>query len=203
MLSSVLNSETAIKVSIQIINAFVAMRRFMNENARIFQRLNEVERKQLAQEIKTDKKFKQVFDAIESKSIEPRQGIFFDGQIFDGYIFVTKLIRKAKKSILLIDNYIDETVLTMLAKRKKKVKVKILTGNVSRQLKLYVSKHNEQYPGGEIKTFKKSHDRFIVLDNTEIYHLGASLKDLGKKWFAFSKMDDEVGEIMQKIRQET
>ena len=199
MLSSVLNSETAIKVSIKIINAFVAMRKFMAANAGIFDRLDTVERRQLECEIKTDKNFEKVFNALESKSIEPRQGIFFDGQIFDAYVFVVSLIKKAKKAIIIIDNYIDESVLSMLGKRKKGIRVKLLTKTISKQLTLNVGKHNAQYPKVEVIKFDRSHDRFIILDGADIYHFGASLKDLGKKWFAFSKLDKDSLVMLNKI----
>jgi len=119
----------------------------------------------------------------------PTQGIFFDGQVFDAYELASKIIRSARKSIVLIDNYIDESTLTHLAKKIKGVKVLLLTKNTSNQLALDIQKANEQYGNFELKTFTQSHDRFLIIDQTEVYHLGASLKDLGKKWFAFSKMD--------------
>ncbi len=190
MLSAVLRSDTAVKVSIQIINAFVAMRRFIAANAQIFQRLDTLETKQLA----TDKKIDHVLNAIESKEIQLKQGIFFDGQIFDAYKFV------AQKSIVLIDNYIDDSVLTVLAKRRKNVKVMLLTRSISNQMALDVKKFNEQYPRIEIKEFKNSHDRFIIIDNNTVYHFGASLKDLGKKWFAFSKMDIGAIEMLARLK---
>ena len=195
MLSAVLRSETAVKMSIQIINAFVAMRRFIGSNAQIFQRLDTLEVKQL----ETDKKMERVLNAIESKDVQPKQGIFFDGQIFDAYKFVADLIRTAQKSILLIDNYIDDSVLTILTKRRKNVRVIILTKSISNQMALDVKKYNEQYPAIEIKEFKNSHDRFIIIDNTTVYHFGASLKDLGKKWFAFSKMDIGAVEMLARL----
>ncbi|HKZ36744.1 MAG TPA: ORF6N domain-containing protein [Chryseolinea sp.] len=195
MLSAVLRSETAVKISVQIIKAFVTMRRFIAANALIFQRLDTLEIKQLA----TDKKIDLVLNAIESKEIQPKQGIFFDGQIFDAYKFVADLIRTAQKSIILIDNYIDDSVLTILTKRRKNVRVIILTKSISNQMALDVKKYNEQYPAIEIKKFKNSHDRFIIIDNTTVYHFGASLKDLGKKWFAFSKMDIGAMEMLSRL----
>ncbi len=119
----------------------------------------------------------------------PKQGIFFNGQIFDAYVFVSDIIKKAQSEIILIDNYIDETVLLQLSKRNPEVKATIYTGKNSPQLLLDLEKHNKQYPPIEIKQFTYSHDRFIIIDRKELYHLGASLKDLGKKWFAFSRMD--------------
>ena len=195
MLSAVLRSETAVKVSIQIINAFVTMRRFIAANALIFQRLYTLETKQL----ETDNKIDHVLNAIESKEIQLKQGIFFDGQIFDAYKFVADLIRTAHKSIILIDNYIDESVLTILTKRRENVKVILLTKSISNQMALDVRKYNEQYPAIEIKEFKNSHDRFIIIDNNTVYHFGASLKDLGKKWFAFSKMDIGAIEMLGRL----
>lgn len=195
MLSAVLRSETAVKISVQIIKAFVAMRRFIAANALIFQRLDTLETKQLV----TDKKIDHVLNAIESKEIQLKQGIFFDGQIFDAYKFIADLIRTAQKSIILIDNYIDESVLTILTKRRKNVKVILLTKYITNQMALDVKKYSEQYPAIEIKEFKNSHDRFIIIDNTTVYHFGASLKDLGKKWFAFSKMDIGAIEMLGRL----
>ena len=195
MLAGVLRSDTAIKMSIQIINAFVAMRRFIATNAQIFQRLDTLEIKQ----IDTDKKIDIVLNAIEVKEIQPKQGIFFDGQIFDAYQFVSDLIRTAQKTILIIDNYVDDTVLTHLTKRNKDVNVTIFTKTISKQLALDVKKYNDQYPTIMLKEFNNSHDRFIIIDNTTVYHFGASLKDLGKKWFAFSKMDIGAVEMLSRL----
>lgn len=128
----------------------------------------------------------------------PTQGVFFDGQIFDAYELASKIIRSAKKSIVLIDNYIDENTLTHLSKKAKAVKVLLLTKNSTKQLDLDIKKANSQYGNFELKPFTKSHDRFLIIDNTEVYHLGASLKDLGKKWFAFSKMGEEWGKVIVK-----
>ena len=199
MLSGVLKSETAVRTSIQIINAFVAMRRFIATNAQVFQRLGAVERKQIEYKEETDQKFEQIFNAIEERSIKPKQGIFFDGQIFDAYRFVSDLFMTAKKSIIIIDNYIDDTVLTHLTKRHDTVSVTILTKTISKQLALDVKKFNEQYPTIEIKEFDNSHDRFLIIDNKTVYHFGASLKDLGKKWFAFSKMDIGAAEMLTRL----
>jgi hypothetical protein len=198
-LSSVLRSEKAIAVNIQIMRAFVAMRRFLAANAQVFHRLDAVERKQIEYKVESDRKFEQIFDAIEERGIKAKQGIFFDGQVFDAYQFISSLIRSAENSIIIIDNYIDDTVLTHLTKRKKKVKATILTKTVSKQLKLDVKKFNEQYPAIEIKEFNNSHDRFLIIDNKTVYHFGASLKDLGKKWFAFSKMDIGAIEMLKKL----
>jgi hypothetical protein len=195
MLSAVLGSETAVKVSVQIMSAFVAMRRFMLSNAQVFQRLGTLELKQL----ETDQKLDKVLTAIESREIQPRQGIFFDGQVFDAYQFVSDLFRTAVKSIIIIDNYIDDTVLTHLGKRNKNVKVTIFTKGISRQLALDIKKFNEQYQPVEVKEFNNSHDRFLIIDDKTVYHFGASLKDLGKKWFAFSMFDKEAISILSKL----
>jgi len=130
----------------------------------------------------------------------PKQGVFFDNQVFDAYIFVSDLIRGANKSIILIDNYIDDTVLTLLSKRKKSVEVVILTKKIGRQLLLDIDKYNAQYEPIKIKIFKNAHDRFLIVDEKDVYHFGASLKDLGKKWFAFSKMNKNSITIMENIR---
>ncbi len=196
MLSAVLRSDVAVKVSIQIINAFVEMRKLIANHSGLLQRMDGIERKQL----ETDQKFEKVFRALESKDIIPGQGVFFDGQVFDAYELASKIIRSAKKNIVLIDNYIDESTLTHLSKKTKAVEVLLLTKTISKKLTLDVKKANEQYPNFELKTFTKSHDRFLIIDNTEVYHLGASLKDLGKKWFAFSKLDkDSVGSILSEL----
>lgn len=198
MLSAVLRSETAIQVSIRIINAFVEMRKFLVANASLFERLETVEKRQLSFEIKTDENFEKVFKALESQE-EPRQGIFYNGQVFDAYTFAADLVRSAKKSLVLIDNYIDDSVLTLFSKRKKGVKAKLFTKTISKQLKLDLQKHNEQYPEIEVKTFAEAHDRFLILDESTVYHIGASLKDLGKKWFAFSKFEKGALEMLGKL----
>jgi ORF6N domain len=199
MLSGVLRSETAVKISIQIMNAFVEMRRFLINNALLFQRLDNVERKQLRFETESNENFDKVFDALQSKDIEPKQGIFFNGQIFNAYKYVSGLIRKAKKSIILIDNYIDETVLDLLTKKKKNVEVTIFTNRITKAMLLDVEKFNAQYPSVELKKFTKAHDRFLIIDDKDVYHFGASLKDLGKKWFAFSKFDKSALSLLEKL----
>ena len=200
MLSAVLRSETAIKMSVQIISAFVAMRKFIINNAQLFQRIDTVEKRQLKHEMGTNEKFEKVFDALQSKEFEPKQGIFFDGQIFDAHKFVSDLIRKADKSIILIDNYIDDTILDLFSKKKKKVAVTILTKKITKAMSLDVKKFNSQYPSIEIKEFTKAHDRFIIIDDKDVYHIGASLKDLGKKWFAFSKLDKSAFELLENLK---
>lgn len=195
MLSAVLRSNIAIQVSIQIMNAFVETRKFINTNAGIFHRLENIEEKQLI----NDQKFKQLFNTLEEKSLTPKQGIFYDGQVFDAYIFVADIIKKAKKDIVLIDNYIDETTLQLFTKRNKNVDCTIYTQKITKVVQQDVEKHNTQYPTIKLKTFKKAHDRFLILDQQTVYHLGASLKDLGKKWFAFSKMEMNANTILSKL----
>lgn len=135
-----------------------------------------------------------------SSHLIPNQGVFFEGQVFDAYELASRIIRSAKSDIILIDNYIDESTLTHLTKKTKEVKLFLLTKTISDQLALDVKKANEQYGHIEIKSFAKSHDRFLIIDNSEVYHLGASLKDLGKKWFAFSKMDkSSVASILMHV----
>ena len=191
MLSSVLNSPTAIAVSIQIMDAFVALRHFVLANAEVFQRLEVIEHHQLelATHIAdTDHRLDEVFKRLDDGSVRPTQGIFYDGQIFDAYTFVSDLIRSAKSRIILFDNYVDDTVLTLLDKRADGVSAQIYTRSISRQLSLDLQRHNAQYRPIAIDVFPNAHDRFLCIDDT-VYHIGASLKDLGKKWFAFSRME--------------
>jgi len=199
-LAGVLKSDRAVEVNIQIMRAFVAMRKFLLRNALLFLRIDNVEKKQLAFEMETNVKFDKVFNALQSKDLEPKQGVFYDGQIFDAYKFAGALIRKAEKSILLIDNYIDETVLDLFTKKKKNVAVTILTANPNKSVQLDEKKFNAQYPLISIKQFNKAHDRFIIIDDKDVYHFGASLKDLGKKWFAFSRLDKSTLELLDNIK---
>jgi hypothetical protein len=143
-------------------------------------------------------KAEEKIDFFVRTTLPPVEGIFFDGQIFDAYIFVSDLLKSAKKSIVLIDNYIDESVLTILSKRASAVQAVIYTSKITPQLQLDLQKHNAQYPPITIKTFNISHDRFLIVDDT-VYHIGASLKDLGKKWFAFSKMVVDAAELLRRI----
>jgi hypothetical protein len=138
-------------------------------------------------------------ESLVQQALLPEKGIFFDGQIFDAWKFVSGIIKSAKSRIILIDNYIDESVLLLLVKRNKNVSATIYTRDISRQLKLDLVKYNAQYPAINIKAFAKSHDRFLIIDNTVIYHIGASLKDLGKKWFAFSKINLDIKELLSKL----
>lgn len=195
MLSAVLKSDTAIKTSIRIIEAFVAMRNFLINNISIFQRMERIELKQL----RTDEKIDIIFDKLNAQS-EIKQGIFFNGQIFDAYVLISRLIKQANRRIVLIDNYVDDTVLVQLSKRKPGVTVDIYDGKITRQLKQDVEQHNSQYPGLTLHTYTKAHDRFLIIDE-DVFHIGASLKDLGKKVFAFSKMEVMTGsQLMSELK---
>lgn len=193
MASAILRSDIAVKVSVEIMEAFVEMRRMLISNASLFHRLDKIELKQL----EADQKFEEIFKALESDKLHSQKGIFYDGQIFDAYTFISDIIRSAKVSMILIDNYIDDTVLTLLGKREQSVTAMIYTKNISKQLQLDLQRYNSQYPAIEIELFSDAHDRFLIIDDTELYHIGASLKDLGKKWFAFSKMDIDVRKMLQ------
>ncbi|CAG5015637.1 hypothetical protein DYBT9275_05380 [Dyadobacter sp. CECT 9275] len=193
MASAILRSDIAVKVSVEIMEAFVEMRRTIISNASLFHRLDKIELKQLD----TDQKFEAIFKAMGSDKLHSEKGIFYNGQIFDAYTFVSDIIRSAKSSIILLDNYVDDTVLTLLGKRNNNVTATIYTKNISNQLRLDVQRYNSQYPPIEIEFFSDAHDRFLIIDDTDLYHIGASLKDLGKKWFAFSRMDIEVGRMLQ------
>lgn len=193
-LSGILKSKKAAAVNVSIMRAFVAMRKFISQTASIFNRLDRVELRQ----IKHDNKFEEVFKALESH--EKKQGIFYEGEVFDAYEFVCNLIKGAKEEIVLIDNYPDESVLTLFSKRKRNVSVIIYTKRISKQLMLDVEKFNSQYAQIIVKEFNNSHDRFMIIDSKEVYHFGASLKDLGKKWFAFSRFEKEAVEMLRRLR---
>lgn len=197
MLSSVLKSGIAVEVNIRIMRAFVAMRQFLATNAQVFQRLTNIEYHQ----IETDKRIDEVFKRLDA-NVQPQQGIFYEGQVFDAYQFVSDLVRKAKNSIVLIDNYVDDTVLTLLDKRADNVTATIYTQHISQQFQLDINRHNTQYPAINVEHFNRAHDRFLLIDD-EVYHIGASIKDLGKKWFAFTLMQDiTTTELINKITAE-
>lgn len=185
MLSGVLKNEIAVKVSISIIRAFVEMKKFISSNGQLFERLTNVEYKLLEH----DKKFDQVFEQLQHEE-NIKQKIFFEGQIYDAYSLIIDIIKKANKKILIIDNYIDESVLKMLTKKNKEVEVAILTSDKSKIEKIDVQKFNKEYPILKVAKTNKFHDRFIVIDNKEMYHLGASIKDLGRKCFGINKIED-------------
>lgn len=212
MLATVLHSEVAVQVSVSIVRAFVQMRHFISANGSLFARLDSVEKRQIETEEKLnrnivqfyekldvhEKNFEKVFDALEAADL-PKQGVFCDGQIFDSYKFVSDLIRKAKTSIVLVDNYVDDTVLSMLDKRKSGVSATIYTQSISKQLTLDLQKHNAQYAPIDVRLIKNFHDRFLFLDEKTIYHIGASVKDLGKKVFGFSKLGLDSKQVMNML----
>ena len=196
MLSGLLKNEIAVQVSINIIDAFVEMRRFFNTNGQVFDRLTNIEYKMLDY----DKKFDEVFNELQkNEKQEFKQKIFFDGQIYDSYSLIINIIKSAKIKILIIDNYIDETILDILSKKNKNVKAVVITSNKCHLNKLDITKFNKQYPVLKIAKLEIFHDRFIVIDNKILYHVGASLKDLGKKCFAISKIEDI--EYIEKINE--
>ena len=212
MLSSVLRSQTAIEVNIQIMRAFVSMRHFMVNNASVFSRLETMEYHQLEilqhqqdtdKHIEaTNKRIDEVFRRLDEGNAKPKQGVFYNGQIYDAYTFVSDLIKSAKKRIVLIDNYVDETVLTLLDKRENDVSAVIYTQQISHQFQLDIDRHNAQYAPIDVETFRLSHDRFLCIDD-DVYHIGASIKDLGKKWFGFSKMEILTpDELVERINRE-
>jgi len=184
MLSAVLRSDIAIEVSIKIIDTFVEMKRVISSNELLFQRFERIEQKLSVH----DDNFNQVFKALETRQETQKQMIFYNGELFDAYQFIADIIRSAKQSIVLVDNYIDDNTLTLFTKNQN-VDVLIYTHTISKQLKLDLEKYNAQYKPLDIKNFKNSHDRFLIIDNTVVYNIGASLKDLGKKMFAINKMD--------------
>ena len=194
MLSAVLSTPVAIRISVEIIRSFIELRKRNHSLSIIFKKFKEIDRWKEDTELKLEAIFKAL-----SKNDFPSSGIFFNDQIFDAYVFSSELISKAKKSIILIDNYIDETTLLQLSKRNKKVYCTIYTERITDQLKLDLEKHNSQYNQIEIRILKNAHDRFLILDEKELYHIGASLKDLGKRWFAFSQMNGLVKEILNHL----
>jgi hypothetical protein len=189
MLAGLLRSPTAIEANIRIIRAFVAMRKILRGTELILDRVERIEVRQNQTESLID----EILTRLETDTVISKQGIFFDGQIYDAYTFVADLIRKASRRFILIDNYIDDTVLTLLDKRAEGVGAIIYTSKISQQLQLDIDKHNSQYPQIIVKTFSKAHDRFLIIDN-QVYLVGASIKDLGKKWFGFTLMDNTVAD---------
>lgn len=198
MLSAVLKSDVAVDISVKIIRAFVEMRKIISSNSLLFSKMEALEKRQISYEIKTDTKIEHVLNALEDKTQKPDEGVFFDGQIYDAYAFINDLLKSAKSEVVLIDNYIDDTVFTLFSKYPN-LKIKIYTHAISKQLKLDYQKYQMQYQNIELQEFKNAHDRFMILDNKEVYHIGASLKDLGKKWFAFSKFEMGALEILKKL----
>ena len=203
MLSAVLKSETAVQISIKIIDAFIALRHFLQNNAQLFQRLEIVEKRQTSSEfhlLEHGKKIDELFDKMDRYKIEYRQGIFFKGQIFDAYAKFESFIAEAEKEIVLIDNYVDLSVLERLSKKQKNVKVTIYTHPKTEISALDIQKFNEQYPSVTLKYTENIHDRFLIIDSKILYHIGASLKDLAKKCFGFEIMDSSwIAEILQNL----
>ncbi len=194
MLSGILRSKKAVEVNVKIMRAFVEMRRYLSQNFEVFEKFQKIDKKFLVY----DDNFNRIFKAMEQKQLTPAQGVFFDGKVFDAFLFVSGLIKKAKNRIVLIDNYVDENTLKLFSDKEKNVSVNLYTKNLTEKLLLAKDKFNAQFGGLEIIEFSKSHDRFLITDK-EVYHFGASLKDLGKKWFAFSKLHLELGIILTRL----
>lgn len=197
MLSAVLKSDVAVEVSIKIMNSFVEVRRFLLSNKEMFARLDRVELKQL----ETDKKLEEVFNYIATNT-EVKQNVFFDGQIYDAFSFIVELIKKAKKEIILIDNYVDVNTLNILCKKNQGVDAVIATAGKGNLSTKDITKFNAQYPELSVKTTTDFHDRFLIIDKIEVYHIGASIKDAGKKSFGITKIEDEdlVNSLVNKVR---
>ncbi|WP_302125962.1 ORF6N domain-containing protein [Dialister invisus] len=197
MLSAVLKSDIAVEVSVKIMNSFVEMRRFLLSNQELFSRLDRIEIKQL----ETDRKFEEVFNYIAANT-EVKQNIFFNGQIYDAFSFIVGLIRKAKKKIILIDNYVDVYTLNILCKKNQGVDVVIATAGKGSLSAKDIIKFNAQYSKLSVKTTTDFHDRFLVIDKTEVYHIGASIKDAGKKSFGITKIEDKdlIQSLINKVR---
>ena len=199
MLSGLLKNDIAIQVSIKIMDAFVEMRKFINANKNLFEKVITIENKMEKRFIEQDKKFDIIFDQLQQEE-NIKQRIFFNGQIYDAYSLIIDIIKRANSKILIIDNYIDDSILKMLAKKKSNVEVVILTSNKSNLQNLDIQKFNQEYPNLKVAKTNKFHDRFIVIDNNKMYHLGASIKDLGKKCFGINKIEDT--QIIEKILKE-
>lgn len=202
MLSSVLRSKTAIEVNIRIMRAFTSMRSFMMNNAHVFQRIETIEHNYLLINHRLsehDKKFEEILTRLDDKESEPIEGFFFEGQIFDAYSLISDLIRKAKQRIILIDNYVDDRILKVLTKRKEEVTATIYTDPRHSQINTDLKRHNAQYPRIEVKACTNVHDRFLIIDDT-VYFIGGSIKDLGKKIVAFSRMHQNPDSILTKLR---
>jgi len=197
MLSSVLKSEVAAKASINIMRAFVEMRKFLISNNEMFARLDRVELKQL----ETDKKLEEVFDYIATTK-EVKQKIFFNGQIYDAFSLMVEIVEKAEKELILIDNYVDVNTLNILSKKKDGVNVLIVTSGNGNLTDKDVAKFNSQYPKLAVKISKDFHDRFFIIDRNEVYHIGASIKDAGKKSFGITKLEEQdlIDSLLGKVR---
>ena len=195
MLSAVLKSQTAIQTSIMIIKSFVNMKRFLHNNSTLFTRIESIEKRQISYEINNDSKVNKILSLLDNSIAT--QGIFYNGQIFDAYAFINDILKKANKTVLLIDNYIDDSVFSIFSKYPN-ISFTIYTHTISKQLNLDFKTYQKQYSNIELKINKNFHDRFIIIDDKKLYHLGASLKDLGKKVFAFSKLDVDIEMFLDK-----
>lgn len=204
MLSAVLRSDIAVQVSIKIMDTFVEMRRFLASNALMFERINEMEVKQLAFQKSTEEKFDKIFHYI-SEHEESSQKIFFDGQIYDAFSLLVDLVSKAEKKLVLVDNYVDIGTLNILAKKKSDVEVVVYTVRRTRLSEADVNNFNQQYPTLEVKYTGVFHDRFLIIDDTSAYHIGASIKDAGKKCFGISLIEDTriVKDILERLNLES
>lgn len=204
MLSAVLRSDIAVQVSIKIMDTFVEMRRFLASNALMFERINEMEVKQLAFQKNTEEKFDKIFHYI-SEHEESSQKIFFDGQIYDAFSLLVDLVSKAEKKLVLVDNYVDVGTLNILAKKKSDVEVIVYTVRRTRLSESDVNNFNQQYPTLEVKYTGVFHDRFLIIDDTCAYHIGASIKDAGKKCFGISLIEDTriVKDILERLNLES
>ena len=196
MLSAVLKSDVAVEVSVKIMNSFVEMRNFLLSNREMFNRLDRVELKQL----ETDKKLEEVFDYIATTK-EVKQKIFFNGQIYDAFSLMVEIVEKAEKELILIDNYVDVNTLNILSKKKDGVNVLIVTSGKGNLTDKDIAKFNSQYPKLTVKISKDFHDRFLIIDRKEVYHIGASIKDAGKKSFGITKLEDEdlIKNLLNKV----
>ena len=200
MLSAVLKSDIAVKVSISIMDAFVEMRHFIANNAALFERISKVELKQLEYQKKTDERLDQIFECIGDQK-ETNQKLFFDGQIYDAFSLLIELIQKADQEIILVDGYVDVSTLNLLAKKKSGVAVTIYTFKKTKLTAQDEATFNAQYPQLDVKYTNIFHDRFLILDGKAVYHVGASLKDAGKKCFGITLMKDAGPELMKKLAQ--
>ena len=203
MLASVLKTKTAVDESVKIIRAFVAMRHFIINNAKVLTEIESIKHQLFETNVHVldnERKINEVFLLMEKNQTEVTQGLFFNGQIFDAYTFISDLIRKAQKEIILIDNYVDDSVLKMLNKRADGVSATIYTSHISENLQLDLAKHNSQYQPINIEHFNKSHDRFLIIDN-DVYLVGGSIKDLGKRVSTFVKLSIPKGEFLEKLFQ--
>ena len=196
MLATILKSRVATEATISIMRTFVKIKYFLHQNASLFDRFERIEQRLYVH----DERINTIFKALEDKNRQVVQGIFYNGQIFDAYHFLSGLIKGAKSSIVLIDNYIDDSVLALLAKNPD-IKITIYTGNLTKQLRLDINQYNAQYKNLEVKTNRDFHDRFLIIDSIEAYHIGASLKDAGKKIFGFNKFNiDLINEMLERLQ---